>query len=170
MCKPCTVLRNTEYWRTPNGRISQIFAIQTVCSRQRKQEAPAYSRKELTTWAYQHGLDALWTSWRDSGYLKELTPSVDRLDPNYGYTLQNIRLVTWTENNEKAYEDRKSCKHITKQNRLVNQLDLAGNVIKTFGSISAASRETGVARVPINYVCLGKKSCYTAGGFKWAYA
>lgn len=169
ICKPCVVLRNTEYWRTAPGRISQIFAVQTVCSKQRKHPKPAYTRAELTVWAYQHGLEDLWKTWRISGYSKELTPSIDRLDPNNGYSLSNIRLVTWAENNEKAYEDRKSCRHVTKQNRSVRQLTLTGELISTFESISAAARQTGITRVNINDVCRKKIHCMTAGGFIWEY-
>lgn len=169
LCKACVVLRNMEYWRTEVGRISQIFAVQTSCSRQRNHPKPTYTRSELLAWAYSNGLNTLWESWRNSGYQKELTPSVDRENPNVGYSLKNIRLVTWTENNEKAYEDRKNCIHITKQNRKIKQLSLDGKLIAEYGSISAAARATGIGRVPINSVCRGVKNTHTAGGFKWEY-
>lgn len=170
MCKACVVQRNKEYWRTPPGRISQIFAVQTVTSRQRKHPAPAYTRAELLTWAYQNGLQTLWEIWRLSDYQKELIPSVDRHDPTKGYSIGNIRLVTWSENNDKAYEDRKSCRHVTKQNRKVNQLDHGGNVIASFDSISDASRKTGITRININDVCRKKVHRLSAGGFGWEYA
>lgn len=170
MCKACVVQRNKEYWRTPPGRISQIFAVQTVSSRQRNHAAPTYTRAELLTWAYQNGLQMLWETWRLSDYQKELIPSVDRQDPTKGYSIGNIRLVTWSENNDKAYEDRKSCRHVTKQNRKVNQLDHGGNVIASFDSISDASRKTGITRININDVCRKKVHCLSAGGFGWEYA
>ena len=169
ICKECVVERNKEYWRTPPGRISQIFAVQTVCSRQRKHPAPAYSRADLIAWANANGLDNLWQAWRDSGYSKQLAPSVDRKDPNLPYSLCNIRLVTWQENNDKAYEDRKQCRHVTKQARGVKQLDMQGNVIAEFASIANAARTLGITRVNINDVCRGKKHCLSAGGFLWSY-
>ena len=149
------VLRNQEYWRTPVGRISKIYATQVMSSKQRKHPPPNYSRTELTEWAFRNGLDALFTTWQGSGYLKELTPSVDRRDPNQSYSLDNIRLVTWTENNEKAYEDRKSCTHITKQNRRIEQLALDGTHVAYHDSIASAARKTGILRTNINGMCKG---------------
>lgn len=169
-CKPCVCQRNKEYWRTPTGRMSQIYAVQVVNSKQRKHHVPEYTRDELTNWAYQNGLHLLVYAWVASGYEKDLTPSVDRKDPYLGYSLSNIRLVTWKENNEKAYEDRKACLHVTKQNRKVRQITLQGVPVSHFDSIASAARETGITRVNINDVCRGKIHCKTAGGFLWEYA
>lgn len=169
ICKVCVVLRNTEYWRTAIGRMSQIFAVQNQSSKQRKHPKPEYSRVELTEWAFKNGLDTLWGVWRDSGYSKELIPSVDRKDPNFGYSLTNIRLVPWKDNNDKAYEDRKACRHITRQNRKVRQRNLDGYIVAEYGSIANAARSTGITRININDVCRKKKHCLTAGGFLWEY-
>lgn len=169
-CKPCVAEKNKAYWKTPFGCMSKTFVTQKHSSVVRGHPLPAYTLEELFAWAINKGLNQLIAVWKSSNYSKSLSPSVDRLDANIPYTLDNIRMVTWQDNNSKAYEDRKKCAHITKQNRLIHQLDLDGIFIKEFGSISAASRETGIARVPINYVCLGKKHCNTAGGFKWVYA
>ena len=170
VCKPCRVSINKEYWRTQIGRLSQIYSVQRMTSKQREHDPPTYTLKELSFWANSNGFFRLWSAWRDNAFIKALTPSIDRLDPTKGYSLNNIRLVTWTENNDKAYTDRKSCVHITKQNRGVNQLTVCGKHIATYGSISAAARHTGITRVNINDVCRGKKSCHTAGGFCWEYS
>lgn len=168
-CKACVVIRNREYWRTPEGRISQIFAVQNVTSKQRGHPQPAYTRKELTDWAYKNGLLALWETWINTGYSKESTPSVDRKDPHKGYSLDNIRLVTWETNNEKAYEDRKNCKHVTKQNKKVEQLSLEGIHIAFYESIANAARITGAIRSNINAMCKGKPQLKSVGGFLWRY-
>ena len=170
VCKACVVLRNVEYWRTPPGRISQIFAVQAVCSRQRNHPPPAYSRKELTEWAIGQGLFALADAWRNSKYEKDLSPSVDRLDANLGYAFGNIRLVTWAENNEKAYEDRKACSHVTRQNRRVEQLTVDGAHVAYFESIASAARATGITRSNINGMCMGKPHVKSVGGFLWRHA
>lgn len=169
MCKPCVVECNTLYWRTTAGRISQIFAVQTVNSRARGHQPPAYTKTELEHWALEHGLVDLLTVWVDSGYAKDLIPSVDRLDDAKGYSLDNIQLGTWKDNNDKMYEHRKDCRRITAQNRKVEQINLNGEVVAQFGSISFASRSTGITRININDVCRGKKHCLTAGGFYWRY-
>lgn len=109
-------------------------------------------------------------TWIDSGYDKELIPSIDRKDPNFGYSLTNIRLVTWAENNDKAYQDRKTCRHITKQNRKVCQQALDGTPIQVFDSIASAARTTGVQRTNINAMCSGQPRYKSVGGFLWKYA
>lgn len=169
VCKPCVSERNKEYWRTPKGRISSIFATQVSSSKQRKHVLPKYTREELLEWAYQNNLLTLHQQWEKSGYLKDYVPSIDRLDPTKEYSLDNIRLVTWKENNEKAYEDRKTCRHITKQNRRIRQLDMTGKLLSTFNSISSASRLTGITRININDVCRKKAHCKSAGGYIWEY-
>lgn len=168
-CKPCVVERNREYWRTSKGRISQIYAVQCVNSRQRQMPAPSYSRKELEEWAEVNGLALLMAAWEKAGYPKDLTPSVDRLDPTQPYTLGNVRFVTWAENNNKAYEDRKECRHVTKQNRKVEQLTLNGTHVAYFDSIAAAARASGATRTNINQMCRGAPQIKSVGGFIWRY-
>jgi hypothetical protein len=168
-CKPCVCVRNREYWRTPKGRISYIHNSQRSSSLVRNHPAPTYSITELYHWADDNGLLALVRSWAKAGYPKRLAPSVDRLDDEFGYSLTNIRLVTWEQNNEKAYADRKSCKRITKQNRKIQQLTMCGMSIATFDSIAQASRITGVTRTNISPAANPNHPCTQAGNYVWRY-
>lgn len=170
-CKPCVVVRNTAYWRTPYGRISQIFNVQKVNSRARGHESPAYSCAELYEWAITQGLEAMCLVWAESGFDKDKTPSIDRKDVTQGYSLSNVRLVTWKENNDAQYEARKSCEVVTRQNRAVRQLSLSGELIAVHKSIAAAARATGAVRSNINAMCTGaNQAIKSVGGFLWEYA
>lgn len=170
-CKPCVVIRNTEYWRTPYGRISQVFNVQKMNSKARGHELPSYTANQLFDWAVSKGLNELIDTWKASGYDKDLVPSVDRLDGTKGYSLDNIRLVTWKENNDAQYADRKSCKVITRQNRKVRQLSLSGELVATHDSIAAAARAVGCVRTNINAMCTGiNPHIKSVGGFLWEYA
>lgn len=120
-------------------------------------------------WALKNGLEKLMEDWIASGYEKNLIPSIDRQDPNHGYSLANIRLTTWQDNNDKAYEDRKSCKHVTKQNRQVEQLSINSEHIAYFDSVALAARSTGAVRTNINSMCAGKPGLKSVGGFIWRY-
>lgn len=44
----------------------------------------------------------LFKAWTEAGYPRKLTPSVDRINPDLGYTLSNIRWVTHSENSRNA--------------------------------------------------------------------
>lgn len=53
--------------------------------------------------------------------------------------------------------------------REVEQLDLNGNVIKTFSSVCEAERITGIPNTNICKVCKGNTGRKQAGGFGWRY-
>lgn len=170
MCKVCVCVRNKAYWQTPYGRISYIINTQKTNSRVRGHVAPDYTQNELYDWACEQGLLSMVAVWAAAGYDKQLTPSIDRLDTTHGYTLGNIRLVTWKENNDAQYSDRKTCKVITKQNKKVRQLSMAGVEVAIFDSIAAAARATGAVRTNINCMCTGtNQAIKSVGGYLWEY-
>lgn len=73
---------------------------------------------------------------------------------NYGKPSWNRGLKFETENNKK--------------NKAVVQMDLNGNIIKTFASARIAYRETNVCFSKIGRCCLGLRN--KTGGFKWCFA
>lgn len=170
-CKPCVVIKNTLYWQTPYGRISYIRVTQRKSSKARGHEVPTYTQNELFDWAVDNNLFALCDSWKAAGFPKNLAPSVDRKDVTKGYSFDNIRLVTWQENNEAQYADRKNCKVVTRQNRSIEQLSLSGELLAVHKSIAAAARVTGAVRTNINCMCSGNNPAIkSVGGFLWRYA
>ena len=42
--------------------------------------------------------NSLYKNWKDNDYILILSPSIDRIDPLIGYTVENIRWVTHSEN------------------------------------------------------------------------
>lgn len=46
--------------------------------------------------------ERLYYVWVDSNYRKDMTPTVDRIDHNRGYTLDNMQFLTFYENARKA--------------------------------------------------------------------
>lgn len=51
----------------------------------------------------------------------------------------------------------------------VAQIDLEGNVVAVYDSITEASRKTGIDKNSISHVCSGIQKRKTAGGFKWRF-
>lgn len=167
-CKACKKFKMTKFYRTKIGIVKMIYAQQIRSSRHRGHNLPDYTLEELMNWIYsQPNWEYLYKNWVESGYDKWLKPSIDRLEDSIGYRFSNIRLTTWKENNEKSHADMISCKTPHPNTKKITQLDLKGNFIRNFNSISEASRETKTQNSNIFKVCTGKRN--SAGGFKWKY-
>lgn len=188
-CRTCTNLRRPTkpeeelfdwktYYHSKVGKLAHLYQTQKVRCTEKAWEQPKYSQAELTDWgmASQKYHD-IFNAWEISGFKKHLSPSVDRLDDYKTYSLDNIQMVTWQENNDKGRYWQVIGKN-TKNCLAVDQLDLNGVFIKRFHSMQAASREIGIDTGKIGSVCKGLpvksgnyiKTPMTAGGYKWQYS
>jgi len=156
--------------RTRYGKMHYMYASQRGSSKKRGMIMPNYTKAEFMEWLeIQPFFDILFDRWTESNYNRMEAPSADRLDDSKPYTISNLKLMSFRENNAKSHEDRKSGKLITSQNRIVEQLSRAGDVINKFYSINEAGRSIGAKSFSkITEVCKGKRK--TAYNFKWRYA
>jgi hypothetical protein len=60
------------------------------------------SKEEFMRWAEQSkdSFNILFEAYEQSGFELRLAPSIDRIDPDKGYTLGNVRWVTQSENSK----------------------------------------------------------------------
>jgi len=59
------------------------------------------SREDFYTWSLNNkDFHNLFEKWEKSSYNRKLTPSVDRINPDIGYDLTNVRWVTHSENSK----------------------------------------------------------------------
>jgi hypothetical protein len=144
-----------------------IYSHQKQRSVKRGHEAPAYSLDELRNRLLS---DPLYTSihkeWVESGYQKDLTPSIDRIDDYKGYSFDNIRIVTWKENNKRYQRDRVAGIN-NKHNSAVVCLSADGSFVNEYHSQKDAFRKTGIPNTSIAVCC--KKKNRTAGGYYWRF-
>ena len=156
-----------NYRLSKKGLTNRIYSNQVTSSKTRGFMPPEYTLIELREWVFSNALfDKLYTDYVNSDYCSDLVPSVDRKNDYIHYTLQNIQLMTWKENEAKGNRDRKNGKN-NKQNKAVLQYRKNGELIEEYHSIHEAERRTGVDRRLISGVCLGKhKSSY---GFVWKF-
>lgn len=150
-CKFCFNTMNNVHRRTQTGRIKAMYHKQRASCRKRNHLYPTYNKIELTEWLYDNGFYALWCQWNWSDYHVDFSPSVDRLEDSKSYSFDNIRLITWWENNNK-------------RRRSVQQFK-DGKLINTFGSIADATRHLQLNSRSIPKCLSGKQN--TAGGFTW---
>jgi len=152
---------------TKNNLICKIYNNQKVNSKRRKHPPPNYSRVELRDWLFSQQLfHELYNNWKNNNYISDLKPSLDRKNSYLSYTLKNIQLMTWGENNRKGNIDRKIGIN-NKNSKAVCQFDKEGIFIKDFFSQSEASRQTGINKTGISSVCRGKGKA--AGGYIWKF-
>ena len=105
-CKPCANELKQTMVRKPFGLIGKIINMQRLSSRVREHHYPTYTTEELYKWAMNNNLMHYFNLWKVKGYTKPYSPSIDRLDNTKPYTFDNIRLMTWRNNQHLAFIDR----------------------------------------------------------------
>lgn len=155
-----------KYRRSPDGLLRRMFARQKASSKQRDHQPPSYSFEELKQWAYNNGFNRVYTNWKKNNFKKGLTPSIDRLNDNKPYTIDNLyRVCTWLENKKRGENMRRL---LAPEGKPVKQIDKSTlKVITNYKSISWASRKTNIPASNICKVLKGKLK--SAGGYIWEY-
>lgn len=158
------------YTRTKVGLAHCMYAAQKHNTKNRGYVPVAYTLEEFKCWLFaQPTFNSLHESWIISGYDSEKRPSTDRLNDYSGYTLEGIRLTTWEINKKNGYDDRRNGIN-TKDCVAVDQLDLEGNFLERYPSISMAARAINRLKGTgtISSVCYGKT--LTAYKYKWRFS
>lgn len=158
-CITCKRTGLNNFKKTPRGVVNSIYQSEKANSIKRNHPYPTYNLDELYEWVLNNkNFNMLYNNWVNSGYSKDLKPSVDRINSKYGYTFDNIRLVTWKDNLNFHIED------IEKS---ILQLDLDGNLIKKYKSINLAARENNLSPGHISRVINNIYTPNTIGGYIW---
>jgi hypothetical protein len=167
VCKLCANAYRDVYSKTVTGVITKMYGTQRASSKKRQHPIPNYSKIEFTDWLLQStNFTTLYSNWEKSGYQKKLVPSADRLNDSLPYTLDNLQVITWEENDAKCHKDMKEGRN-NSINKTVLQFTLDGIFVQEFHSAIHAGRMTGIDRSSISKVCRGTVN--KAGEFKWKY-
>ena len=133
-------------------------------SKRRGHELPTFTMAEFRSWTLsQENFLSLWDAWAKEGCPTRLIPSVDRLHNNFGYTLDNMQILPFHENQSKDATNNSQSSH-----KSVKQLTMTGEYIATFNSIMEASRVTGATNDGITRCCNGTQT--HARKFLWVWS
>lgn len=94
-----------EYEKTISGYLMRTYRnMLSRVSGVQKAKAHLYSgldiltKQEFLSWSLTTNFEDLLSEYKGSGYDMKLAPSIDRKNSDLGYTLENIRWVTHSEN------------------------------------------------------------------------
>ncbi len=171
-CKVCLRKKSQKYKHSKKGWLSFLYANLRKNNNKRGFGYMEFSKEELADFIFKKNkkkFKKLWKKYKKSGWLRDFAPSIDRLDDEVGYRLDNIQLVAFRENYMKAHKQRKECTNSVFKDQYtpVKQYDLNGNLVATYPSIAMASRATKIWQQNILKACQGKRN--TAGGFIWEF-
>jgi hypothetical protein len=172
-CKECTkkrVKKNSSkvgsgYDFSEKGVLRVIYKTQKRHNKIRGHGEMPYTKEQLKLWMYENNFLSLFDSWVKSGWSTEVKPSVDRIDDFKGYSLDNIRLITWRGNREHQHSDIfNGVSTSGKRCKALYQYDGVMNLIASYVSYSQAARSIGYS---LEYQI--KKEVKCRGGYYWSY-
>jgi len=167
VCRKCTSEQGKEYRHSLVGLARKTYHNQVVASKRRGHISPNYTEEEFIIWMIrQDSFPELYKNWVESGYDTKLKPSGDRLDDYQPYTFDNLRLVTWGENEQKLRDDVRNGVN-TKKSKGCIQFSLDGELIAEFHSLRDAARATNSDSAGISSCCNNKQ--FKHNNFIWKY-
>ena len=115
----CNNIHSRTYEKTDKGYLVRTYRnMKSRTSGILKNKAHLYEGLELLdketfyTWSLNNtDFQRLLEEYRLSGFDFRLAPSIDRKDPNKGYTLENIRWITHSENSSNVRRNKTKSEH-----------------------------------------------------------
>ena len=169
ICKQCSSEKSKKRKRSKKGLLCTIYSRQIQSSKHRKHPKPKYTKETLLSlYLNDPTYTKLYDSWVSAGYPKNLTPSIDRIDSNKPYTLSNIQLVTWEQNDKSMKEEWKTGKVTTKNKPQKRVLQITKNcrIVAEYVSVNAAHRKTAYSLGGISQACNNGKQFK---GYYWKF-
>ncbi len=153
----------SKYKKSPKGVLTVLYSKMKERTRLKGLPKMDFTLEEFhQMFLYNEYFLHLHNNWRTSNYQRDNKPSIDRINPDKGYTKDNIQMMTWKENRLKG--DKENAARITTS---LEMYDLEGNKIKEFDSIKEAVEVTGLNQGLIVMCCQGKRN--HTGGFVFKY-
>jgi len=105
--------KTRSYEKTVNGYLMRTYRnmksrVTGVLKKKRHlyEGLPILEKEEFYRWSNSSNFIELFTQYKESGWLFKLAPSIDRVDSSRGYTVDNIRWLTLSQNSARVFNTR----------------------------------------------------------------
>ena len=144
------------YRLTPKGVLSNMY------DHMRRRHPVEFTLWEFhSRWLYDARFVRLFNEWISKGCPKRMKPSLDRINRNKPYTMQNTQMMTWEENRFKQIMERRN-----RKGAVIQLKD--GQEIAHYRSQREAVRVTGLNQGLVSEVLNGKR--HKTGGYSFVWA
>jgi len=114
-----------DYRRSPEAKLVYMYngMRQRVRANKRYKGLEILTREAFEDWMKEKDAtyQEMYKKWKESGFIRDLSPTVDRIDSYKGYTTDNMRLLTWRDNlmanNKRVPRKRRASSLITPLNK-----------------------------------------------------
>lgn len=146
--------------------LNKVYGQQRSSSKTRNHPMPNYTKEDLGQWITDNYSDVfidMFATWVASGYEKGLVPSLDRLDDALPYSLDNLQLITWKDNERRYRTNRET----NKRNRVVIATSLVDGAIREYPSSALAAEALNLSQTSISRAARGERKSYA--GWHWKF-
>jgi len=141
-----------KYFSSKHGKIMQIMQnIRKRCDEPTNKRFHRYGGRGIKNLLTYDDISMLWERDKANSLVK---PSLDRIDVNGNYEIDNCQFIEMKENSRKDLI------------KSVNQLTIDGDLIKTWEAITYAEKD-GFQRANIIKCCKGHRKSHK--GYMWSY-
>jgi len=152
-----------KYRHTPKGVLTNLYGKMKKRNKKRGFGDLPFSLEEFhDRYLYDFSFLQLFNLWKNSNYQKKNKPSIDRINPNFGYSFENMEFLSWEENRKKS--DMENSKVTTSIDMFDKE---TGNLIMKFDSVKNAVEYTGLSQGNIVMCCQGKRNYVGPYVFKY---
>ncbi len=150
-----------KYRLTAKGVLTNLYSKMKERAKNKNIESPDFTLVEFQNLFLGNKIFIrLYKEWVKNNYNKVYKPSVDRINRKYGYTLNNIHIISWRDNRFKQSMERRSRKGKVLQ-------ILNNKIIKVWSSQREAYKKLNLSQSMLSGALTGKyKQAY---GYTWKY-
>jgi hypothetical protein len=116
-CKECRSKVNQIYYKTVHGHLTSIYnAMKTRCNLSNTHTHFVWyhgvkllvTKEDFISWSKsaQSGYMKLYHAWKKFGYIRTLSPSIDRIDSDLHYSLDNMQWLSLSTHSTKTNNHR----------------------------------------------------------------